>query len=74
MGWHDLWTWSIGIGCLLYFIVAMVKPEWFLYIPSEQQKSQAEQMRLLSPNRTSSEKEQVEQTEGHYVEKLVGQS
>lgn len=72
MGLHDLLTWAIGIGCLLYFIVAMVKPEWFLYIPPEQRNAHAEQMRLISPKRASSEREELAQPEGRYVEKLLG--
>lgn len=48
MSVHDLFAWFVGAGALLYLLVAMLKPEWFLSIPPEQRKAQAEQMRLLS--------------------------
>lgn len=36
MTWLDLLAWVAGIGSLLYFMVALLKPVWFLGVPSEE--------------------------------------
>lgn len=67
MSLHDLFTWIMGGGALLYFIVAMVKPEWFLYIPPEQRQAQAEQRRLLASDQVEQEVEQMQPMAGYYL-------
>lgn len=54
---HDMFAWLVGGGALLYFIVAMLKPEWFLYIPPEERQAQAESMHRLSTERPVNEDE-----------------
>lgn len=65
MSLHDLLTWIAGIGALIYFIVAVVKPDWFLYMPPKEREAQAEQMRLLSTPSVFQESDQLKQAEGH---------
>ena len=67
MSVHDLFAWLVGAGALLYLLVAMLKPEWFLYIPPEQRKAQAEQMRLLSGDQTEKEVNPAPLMKGIYL-------
>lgn len=67
MSIHDLLAWLVGGGALLYFTVAMLKPEWFLYIPPEGRLAQAQHLRLLSMDRSVNEGEQAPLIKGHYM-------
>lgn len=67
MPMHDLLAWLVGGGFLLYFLVAMLKPGWFLYIPPEQRQAQTKPMHLVSMDRPANEKKQALLMKGHYV-------
>lgn len=67
MSVHDLFAWLVGAGALLYLLVAMLKPEWFLSIPPEQRKAQAEQMRLLSGDQAEKEVNPAPLMKGIYL-------
>lgn len=67
MSLHDLFAWLVGAGALLYLLVAMLKPEWFLYIPPEQRKAQAEQMRVLSGDLEQKKDEPTPMVKGFYL-------
>jgi len=43
----DLLAWVAGIGSLLYFMAAMLKPEWFLGVAPEEPNVQEDHKRIL---------------------------
>jgi|688.fasta_scaffold83888_2 hypothetical protein len=65
MSLHDLLTWIVGIGALIYFIVAMIKPEWFLYVPPKEREAHTEQMYLLFGSPVFQESEPLKQAQEH---------
>ena len=46
----DLLPWVACIGSLLYFLVAIVKPAWFLGVAPEQPERQAEHKDVVAAN------------------------